>query len=214
MMKYLVYPLLVILLILTSVEFFPALLYVFTHLAMYQWLIYGFAAYFILRKFGFFSRNEQWLQVTSHETSHAIVGMMFLHKIHSLEARDNSGVVYHSGKDIGAIFISLAPYCLPVVTYVLLFLRLIGASRSLYVFDLLIGFTLAFYVLCFCKQTSPSQTDIQRQGVVKAYLFIFVCWFFNATMILLSIRKGIWGAVKYVFPQYWNDIVGFWNFIF
>ena len=84
----------------------------------------------------------------------------------------------------------------------------------LYVFDLLIGFTLAFHILCFSKQTRLAQSDIQGQGYLRAFLFIFVSWFFNATIIFLSIRKGIIGAITYIFPEYWNDIVEFWNFVF
>lgn len=213
-MKYLSYLILVVLLILSIIEFLPTVGLLFSHLEVYQWLIYGFLLYFILRRIGFFTRNERWLQVTSHETTHAIVGMMFFHKIHSLEAKDSHGTVSHSGRNFGGIFISLAPYCLPVITYVLLLLRLIGASRSLYVFDLLVGFTLGFYVLCFFQQISPSQDDLQRHGVMKSFLFIFVSWFFNATIILLSIRKGIWEAFIYIFHQYWNDIETFVNCIF
>jgi hypothetical protein len=37
---------------------------------------------------------------------------------------------------------------------------------------------------------------------------------FNATVILLSIRKGIVNAVTYLFPQYWGDILGFCKMIF
>ena len=84
----------------------------------------------------------------------------------------------------------------------------------LYVFDLFIGFTLAFHLMCFISQTKLYQPDIQGQGYIKAFLFLFVAWFFNATIILLSIRKGIVGAVTYIFPKYWNDIIDWWNFIF
>ena len=213
-MRYLYYPIMIALLVLTGFELYPTITNAYKHLADYQWLLYGFVAYFILRRISIFARNEKWLQITSHETTHAIVGMMFFHKIHSLEASDRSGVVYHSGRNFGDIFISLAPYCLPIATYLFLLLRIIGSSKMLYVFDLFIGFTLAFHVLCFCLQTRLDQPDIQKQGYFRSFLFIFVSWFFNATIILLSIRKGIVGAVTYLFPQYWNDIVGFWNFIF
>lgn len=59
----------------------------------------------------FFSRNEQWLQTASHEATHAIVGMMFFHKIHFLQANENHGAIYQSGKKVGDILISLTPYC-------------------------------------------------------------------------------------------------------
>ena len=132
-MKYLFYPIAILLLALTCAEFFPVLMYACKHIAVYQWLLYGIGAYFIIRRFNFFSRNEQWLQTTSHEVTHAIVGMMFFHKIHSLQANEDHGVVYHSGRKIGDIFISLAPYCLPILTYAFLLLRIMGANRMLYV---------------------------------------------------------------------------------
>jgi hypothetical protein len=200
--------------VLTCIELFPVLVYGIKHIRVYQWMLLGLAAYFIIRRLSFFSRNEPWLQTTSHEVTHAIVGMLFFHKIHSLQANEDHGVVYHSGRRFGDIFISLAPYCLPVLTYVILLFRIIGSNQMLYIFDLLIGFSLAFHILCFCKQTRLAQPDIQRQGYLRAFLFIFVSWFFNATIILLSIRKGIIGAITYIFPKYWNDIVEFWNFVF
>ena len=214
LLQYAYYPILVLLLVLTCIEFFPVLVYGIKHIRVYQWMLLGLAAYFIIRRFSFFSRNELWLQTTSHEVTHAIVGMLFFHKIHSLQANVDHGVVYHSGRRFGDIFISLAPYCLPVLTYVLLLFRIIGSNKMLYVFDLLIGFTLAFHILCFSKQTRLAQSDIQGQGYLRAFLFIFVSWFFNATIIFLSIRKGIIGAITYIFPEYWNDIVEFWNFVF
>lgn len=213
-MKYLFYPIAILLLILACSEFFPIFMYACRHIAVYQWVLYGMATYFIIRRFSFFSRNEQWLQTTSHEATHAIVGMMFFHKIHSLQANEDHGVVYHSGKKVGDIFISLAPYCLPILTYAFLLLRIMGANKMLYVFDLFIGFTLAFHLVCFCSQTRLYQPDIQTHGYIKSFLFLFVAWFFNATIILLSIRKGIVGAITYIFPKYWNDIIGWWNFIF
>jgi hypothetical protein len=213
-LQLLSYPLLAVLLVLTVLEFYPVLLYGIKHLRAYQWLLYGMAIYFIIRRFGFFSRNEPWLQTTAHEATHALVGLMFFHKIHSLQANESNGVVYHSGRGFGDIFISLAPYCLPVLTYAILIFRLMGATSMLYIFDLLIGFTLAFHILCFGTQTRLDQPDIKGHGCVRSVLFICVSWFFNATIILLSIRKGVFGAFTYIFPQYWHDIVDFWNFIF
>lgn len=213
-MKFIFYPCSLFLLYLILIEFFPVLSYAGSHLSVYQWAIYGAVAYFLIRKIPFVSRNEQWLQTFSHELSHAIVGMMFFQKIHSFHVEENQGVVWRSGKPVGSMFISLAPYCLPLFTYVFLLLRIIGDNKMLYVFDLFIGFTLAFHIVCFYKQTRPYQTDIQQQGYVRAFLFIVVVWFFNATIILLSIRKGIVGAVTYLFPRYWDDIVTWWNIIF
>lgn len=212
-MKYIYYPAVLLFLIMAFVEFIPICTYAVNHIWLYQWLLYGMAIYFILRKSSIFSRNEQWLQTTSHEMTHAVVGMMFFHKIHSLQANEGYGEVQHSGKRLGGIFISLSPYCLPIFTFALLFLRIMAANKMLYVFDLLIGFSLAFHIVCFATQTRFNQPDIINQGYVRAGLFIVAAWLFNATIILLSIRKGIIGAITYIFPQYWNDLVHWWNVV-
>jgi len=39
-------------------------------------------------------------------------------------------------------------------------------------------------------------------------------WWFNATIIILSISKGIVKSFGYLFTQYWNDILVAWNYIF
>jgi hypothetical protein len=189
------------------------MVYATKHIAQYQWFLYGMVAFFILYRIKFLSRNIEFLQTATHEVTHAIVGMLFFHKIHSMSVNEDSGEVYHSGRR-GAILISLAPYCLPIFTFAFMVLSLLGATDKLFIFHLLIGFTLGFHLLCCWKQTRLYQTDIKRQGYVRAILFIAVAWFFNATLILLTISRGVVGAITYLFPQYWHDLVDWWNIIF
>lgn len=212
-MKYLFYPIALLLLALTSVEFYSVVVYTAIHIAQYQWFLYGLVAFFILQHIKFLSRNMEFLQTATHEVTHAIVGMLFFHKIHSMNVNEDSGEVYHSGSR-GAILISLAPYCLPIFTFAFMLLSLLSAEDKLFIFHLLIGFTLGFHLLCCWKQTRLYQPDIKRQGYVRAILFIAIAWFFNATLILLTIRRGVMGAITYLFPQYWHDLVDLWNFIF
>ncbi len=213
-MRFIYYPLMAVLLALASVGFISALSSVRACMNGYQWLIYGAIAYFVFRRFKFVSNNEKWLQTTTHELTHAIVGMLFLHKIHSLQADEESGVVYHSGENFGAIFISLAPYCLPIYTYILMLFRLLGASEMLYIFDLFIGISLSFHINCFRKQTRLDQPDIQGQGYVRAFMFIVCAWLFNASIILLSVKMGILKAFSHLLYGYWKDIVYVWSLIF
>jgi hypothetical protein len=179
-----------------------------------MWFFIGIGSYFILRLIPQLKKNEEWLQTFSHELSHTIVGLLFFQRIHSFQAGEKSGAVYHSGHRFGETFISLAPYYLPIFTFAFLLLRIIGAWKSLYIFDIFIGFTLAFHCLCFAKQTRSYQTDISSVGYVKAYLFIACALLFNLTIILLSIRKGIVNANIYLFTNYWDDIVSAVKFIF
>lgn len=205
-LRLLFYPIVIVLLFLSAVEFLPVATGVYDNIKLYQWLFYGFAAYFLFRKLKFYARNEEWLQTLSHESSHAVVSMMFLHKIHSLNTTDSQGgVIYHSGS-VGNLFISLAPYCLPVLTYAMMFLRLLGDAQMFYIFDIIIGFTLGFYVLCFLRQTRPCQTDIINVGYLRSTLFLLTAWLFNATMILLTVRMGIYKAFLTVVDLYWTRL--------
>lgn len=206
--------LLVIALVPVVKEFWLAAQWMTLHIKIYKWLLIGFAIYYVIRLIPFIRKNEEFLQIFSHELTHTIVGLLFFQRIHSFQANEQEGVVWHSGRKIGSLFISLAPYCLPVFTFGFLILRIIGANKSLYIFDLLIGFTLAFHCLCFIKQTRPYQTDISSNGYMLSYLFIVCFLLFNITIILLSIRKGIINANLYLFPNYWKDLLEIFKHVF
>ena len=212
-LSWLYYPIVLLLLVLSLPFLVDVGEDVVRHLEDYVWLGVGIASYLLVRRLNFFSRNEEWLQTMSHELSHAFVGMLFLHKIHSLQTSERSGTVYHSGR-VGGIFISLAPYTLPLLTYMLMLLRLLGDNEMLYIFDLLIGFTLGFYIVCFYRQTRPYQTDIKGQGYLRSLLFILVAWIVNATIILLTTCEGLGGAIVITVSAYWDMIVDFWWYIF
>ncbi len=186
---------------------------VVTGMENYLWLLAGAALFIVVRRLPVVKRNEEWLQTTSHEFSHAVVGLMFFHKIHSMVSEERQGVVMHSGTRLGGIFITLAPYCLPVFTYLFVILRMLGAAQSLYVFDILIGFTLAFHVLCFIRQTYPGQPDIKKYGIAFSYLFICVALMLNASIILLSITKGFAGAVSSLAVQYWHTLLSYGEWV-
>ena len=211
---YVVPVILALSLLFVIVEFWDAVKWMFLHLKFYLWFFIGVASLFLLRLIPPVKKNESMLQTLSHELTHMIVGLLFFHKIHSIEAKEDNGVVWHSGNTFGGTFISLAPYFLPIFTFAFLLLRIIGAWKSLNVFDFFIGFNLAFHCICFAKQTRSYQTDIKSKGYLKSYLLIACALLFNLTIILLSIRKGIIKSNIYLFTNYWNDIVSAFKFIF
>lgn len=217
MLRLLFYPIILLAIALAVAVVVPAAGWAISHWMTYQWFLIGAGGYFLLRILRIFTRNESWLQTFSHELSHTVVGMMFLRRIHSFSATTGEGEITHSGRiRFGQIFISLAPYCLPIFTYALLFLRLLGATKSLYIFDIMIGVTFAFHLLCFWRQTGNHQTDIRSVGYLRSYLFLIWAWLFNATIILLSIRMGVLDAFKSValdswqFFQEWADVLVDW----
>ena len=214
MLRLLSFPLIILLIALGVTEILPVIKWSIGHYIIYKWVGVGMAAYFVLSIIRIFNKNLEWLRTFSHELSHTIVGMMFLRKIHSFEAGEGEGEMSHSGGlRFGAIFISLAPYCLPIFTYLLLFLRELGAQNSLYIFDIMIGFTAAFHIGCFRRQIGTHQTDITSVGIVRSYLFIFAMWTVNLTILLLSIRYGVIDAFKTLAAEYWSALVSWWHIV-
>lgn len=208
------YPLIIIALILGFIEFLPSAKWFFGHLPRYQYVGIGMLVYWGIFFLKVFQKNLEWLRTFSHELSHTIVGMLFLRKIHSFNAGEGSGEMVHSGGlRFGDIFISLAPYCLPIFTWMLLLLRELSAARSIYIFDILIGITIAFHIDCFRTQIGNYQTDIKNQGYTRSYLFIIAMWFINLTIILESIRRGLFEGLTHTFSGYWESICSFFAWV-
>lgn len=207
MFRILTYPLIFLTIAVGITELIPAVKWGVSHYIIYKWVGLGMAIYFVLSIIRLFNKNLEWLRTFSHELTHTIVGLMFLRKIHSFEAGQGEGVMSHSGGlRFGTIFISLAPYCLPLFTFPLLLLRELSAANSLYIFDILIGLSLAFHIGCFRSQIGRHQTDITSVGVFKSYIFIFAMWIVNLTIILMSIRMGVIDAFKNLGIEYWENI--------
>ena len=214
MLRILSYPLIILLIALGITAIIPVIGWSISHYSAYMWVGVGMVAYFVLSIIRIFNKNLEWLRTFSHELSHTIVGMMFLRKIHSFEAGEGEGEMSHSGGlRFGTIFISLAPYCLPIFTYLLLFLRELSAANSLYIFDIMIGFTAAFHIGCFRSQIGRHQTDITSVGILRSYLFIFAMWTVNLTILLLSIRYGVIDAFKTLAVEYWSSVVSWYNIV-
>lgn len=204
-----------ILLPLLIAEFVNAFAGMIVHPKQYLAFAIGVAAYFLIRLIPVYKKNEDFFGVFTHEFAHTIASLLCFQEIHSFEAKEKSGLVWHSGTfGFGRTFITLAPYCFPVYTMFLLLFRIVGAAKSLFIFDFLIGITVGFYGQCFYEQTRPYQTDIKNIGIPKAYLFIGTMLIFNLSLILLSIRFGTLNGIAFLFKSYWQDIVWFFKLIF
>lgn len=167
-------------------------------LSLYQWAAIGFVIYCIFHRY--VHKNIAWLETQSHEWSHSIVAMMFLRRIHSFVAEEGEGVVYTSGRsNIGLIPMTLAPYCLPWISYILLAVRPLIAFHGSWIFDIVIGCSLAFHFLCFKTQTGSYQTDINQYPLTFSYLYIWAARVINILVIVVAF-----------FPQY-NVFTSFWR---
>ena len=183
-------------------------------LLVYLWFFVGIGAFFLLRLIPVYKKNEKTLETFSHESTHAVVCLLFFRRLKHFRVGVGDGSIAHSAGGPGSVFIKLSPYFLPVLTFFFLLMRLFGDPDSLYFFDILVGLTLAFHGRCFATQTGSYQTDISEVGTKKAYLLIACALLFNLTVILLSIRMGLLKANATLFANYWRDIVAVVKFIF
>ena len=188
----------------------------------YLWMGVGFIIYLIFHKF-FFRKNIDIMQTMSHEGAHMLIGALFLRrKIYQFNAKSSDSLSYgdntlgfvSSSRNSNRINIlsTLAPYMLPYLTFVLLLFRLMIKNECLPIIDVVIGFSLMFYFLCWKKDTRRDQSDIRLCGVFLSYLYIATFLLFNISLIIYSVSGGIsqpmniFGAIGHYFTQTWNDI--------
>lgn len=201
------FTILVILLLAEGYESFFIFKAAKAHLALYKWFGMGFAGFLVLRVF--VRKNMEWFETFSHELTHTVVGLMFFQRIYSFNAGEGEGYIERSSSGLGHVFISLAPYCLPIYTYLFLLIRFFIVPEYIWIFDMLIGATFAFHCFCFMTQSRNYQTDINQFPLTFSYLYIFTFILFNVCILLFSFFKGqnVFTAFMYMGENIWNNIV-------
>lgn len=179
---------------------FPDRIGVLRQLSIYQWVGVGIAAFAVIHSV--VKKNMTWLETFSHELTHIVVALLFFRRVHSFHAEEGSGVVYTSGKHEYVLApMALAPYCLPIFTYLLLSIRCLMDFHGMWIYDVLIGMTICFHFFCFKNQTGNYQTDINQYPLSFSYLYIVTALLMNFCII--------WVAF---FPQY-NVYTSFWRYL-
>lgn len=166
------------------------------NLQLYMWTEIGFVVFVIVKRF--LKENLEWFETFTHELTHTIVGILMFRRIHTFQANNNNGLITTSGNEKTLVFVDLAPYCLPIYSYILLAFRAIATHQFLWCIDLIIGLTLAFHFFCFKKQTGSYQPDINKRPLYFSYTYIATAILFNVCVILIS----YWSS-KNVFTSLW-----------
>lgn len=188
-----------------GVIWMPRNISLWKQLSLYQWVFAGCGIYFVLRKF--FHRNLVWLETFTHELTHTVVAILTFRKVHAFQAGEHEGVVATSGRHgFTEVLMSLAPYCLPLYTYALLLLRPLIGYHGLWIFDILIGITLCFHIICFRKQTSPRQPDIHQYPLGFSYLYIFTAHVLNFCIIWVAFFPRY-----HMFSSFWRMVCAMWQ---
>ena len=168
-------------------------------------IIAGFLLYGLFSLTLFIPRvkhNLNWFMNFTHELTHTLVSVCFFAKIREFVVKDRECYVSYKAGPIGYVPITLAPYCIPIYTFMLFPFRFFGDSHYMVVFDILIAFTYAFHIHSFIKQTSPTQSDIEGCGFARSAMFITFVHMCVLSVILATPKGGVANAVIRVFWKY------------
>ena len=192
--------------IMTSI-FFPKRGSWLGNLQLYQWTAIGIILFLVVKRF--LKENLMWFETFTHELTHTLIAILFFRKIHSFEAKNNSGQIMTSGNDNTLVFVDLAPYCLPIYTFILLAIRSICYSPFLWCIDIIIGISIAFHINTFKKQIGNYQTDINKRPLYFSYTYITTVLLFNLCVIMVSYwsTKNVFTAFRFVCTGLWSHLI-------
>ena len=152
--------------------------------------------------------NLNWFMKFTHELAHTLVALLFFARIKEFVVRDRDCYVNYKSGPIGYIPVTLAPYCIPVYTFMLFPFRFVGDAGYMIVFDALIAFSYAFHIHMFIRQTRLAQPDIENCGTGRSAAFIMFVHFTVLALILAIPKGGVLNAVQRVFWKYPAQILG------
>ena len=156
----------------------------------YYWFALGIGSYLLFKYL--FRKNINFIETFVHELTHTIVGILFFQKIHSFSVNNSEeGMVEYSGRHVNNVFILLSPYCFPIFSYFLLFIKFIIAENSLWIYEIVLGFITCFHFITMIKDMHPKQSDIKKSGYLFSYLFILAFLSFNIYIVLNSVQVSL-----------------------
>lgn len=196
-----------------------------SQLEIYKWFAIGIIVFTFVRKL--IKRNMSFLEVFSHELTHTIVALCFNRRIHTFQAGEYNGIISTSGKNYSIIPIALAPYCLPIFTYLLLSIRWMLDFHGMWFYDIVIGMTACFHYFCFKTQIGNHQTDINQYPLVFSYFYIITAWLINLCIILPSFfpnmngrgyaeplyHYGVWSSIYRLLLSWWDTLLSMVSYV-
>jgi len=182
----------------------------FGRIKLHRYVLYGFLVFFPFLIIPRIRKNVHWLMTFTHEFTHMFFALIFFRKMHRLNVSEKDSHVSFSGGWFGRKIITLAPYCIPIFTLVMLPWRLTTPTASklyLHIIDILIGFTYAFHVIMWARQTRFHQSDIEGVGKLRSMLIILIAWIVGLCIVLMTPSSGVQLAFARAFWLYPEALV-------
>jgi hypothetical protein len=168
-----------------------------------RWLAIGAAvALFLPLLIG--EQNWHFLQVVEHELTHLFCGVLTQRQAVDLRIfpEENQRYFQSRGYFSSGFLSDLAPYYLPLFSLPFLAVRACCNARWCVVLEVLIGFTLSFFLLRVLRELRPYQTDLQRHTVLFSFLVVILLNLFIA-VLSLALLVGDWTLV----PTYMRQVL-------
>lgn len=117
-----------------------------------------------------------YLYVLGHELTHAISSILCGGKVKSMRVSSKGGRVVTTKSNL---FITLAPYLIPIYTvFVLLIYRglalFINVQQYLYLFIFFIGFSFSFHIVLTVDSLKKDQPDVVKSGRLFSLFLIYI----------------------------------------
>lgn len=133
-------------------------------------------------------RELSIVYVFGHEMTHALVGLCFFARIHSVNIRETGGFVELSKSNL---FITLAPYCVPFYLFIVIGVHALAtciAPQPVWPWYAAFGVTTAFHILYTLDALlTVAQPDVRAYGRFFSYWFILVVNLLFALLALVAI---------------------------
>lgn len=186
-------------------------------LEIFKWVALGAVAFAIVRRY--IKGNLKFAETFSHELTHTVCAFCFNMQVSEFHAKQNSGYIMSAGHNAAkSLPLSLAPYCFPLFTFILLAFRWMMDFHGMWLFDIIIGATLCFHICCFKSQIGNYQTDINRYPLLLSYTYIATAWLLVFCIIIPSFFPNMNGhgtmepMYDYgVFSAIWRLLCSWWS---
>lgn len=162
-----------------------------------EYLYFGLSiplCYYLMVHFG--GSRLRFMQTFTHELIHSIFSLLSLKRVYEFHVNEETG---HIITDCKHMTMQLAPYFFPLYTIILMAIRP-GIVPAYYpLFDIVAGYTFAFYLNMIIRDTGIWQTDIKiidwRLSYPYTVLMVFLCSY----LVIESIHTNLWSAILQLF---------------
>ena len=162
--------------------------------ATVQYFIIGFIGFIPL--WFLYMKDKHFYSTFEHELTHLLVGLLFLKNPAHFTVTSHSGG--ETGLYGGNFVITLAPYFLPTLAFIMLpFYLIISAEFQLH-FLAVFGFVVSYHVFSTIQEFSYSQPDIASSGKLFSTLFLIFANILVYGYILMFIAKGFETGSKFL----------------